>query len=334
MAKRIMNNTKLGIFVLAGIFFLILLLYMIGRNRNLFGDNYVLKARFENVQGLVPGNNVRFAGIQAGTVKKIRILSDTVIEVTMIIDTKMQEVIRKNAVVSIGTDGLVGNKVVNIVPAGVPGILAEDGDLLASKKSVDTEGMIQTLHKTNNDVADIAEGLKTTVQRLNSSQALWALLNDNTLPENLHRSLVSVRQATSKADNMLTELQQVVAGIRSGKGSVGSLLTDSTFSINLNEAVRTVKIAGHHADSLTIVVSNLVSGMEQDINRGHGALHALLKDSLVVGKLNTSLDQIQKAAEGFSQNMEALKHNFLFRGYFRKLEKQQKSDQSTGTAGY
>jgi len=334
MAKRVMSNIKLGIFVLAGIFFLILLLYMIGRNRNLFGDNYVLKARFENVQGLVSGNNVRFAGIQAGTVKKIRILSDTVIEVTMIIDTKMKKVIRKNAVVSIGTDGLVGNKVVNIIPAGVPGVLAADGDLLASKKSVDTEGMIQTLHKTNNDVAVIAEGLKTTVQRLNSSQALWTLLNDNTLPQNLHRSLISVRQATSRADNMMTELQEIVAGIKNGKGSAGALLVDSSFAINLNEAVRTVKTAGHHADSLAIVVNSLVSGMQQDINTGNGAIHALLKDSLVVGKLNASLDQIQKAAEGFSQNMEALKHNFLFRGYFKKLGKQQKNKPPTGTAGY
>ncbi|MBL7747986.1 MAG: MCE family protein [Chitinophagaceae bacterium] len=334
MAKRVMSNIKLGIFVLAGIFFLILLLYMIGRNRNLFGDNYVLKARFENVQGLVSGNNVRFAGIQAGTVKKIRILSDTVIEVTMIIDTKMKEVIRKNAVVSIGTDGLVGNKVVNIIPAGVPGMLAEDGDILASKKSIDTEGMIQTLHKTNNDVAEIAEGLKTTVQRLNSSQALWTLLNDNTLPQNLHRSLISVRQATSRADNMMTELQEIVSGIKNGKGSAGALLVDSSFAINLNEAVRTVKTAGHHADSLAIVVNRMVSGMEQDINTGNGSIHALLKDSLIVGKLNASLDQIEKAAEGFNQNMEALKHSFLFRGYFKKLEKQQKNNPPTKTAGY
>jgi phospholipid/cholesterol/gamma-HCH transport system substrate-binding protein len=84
--KQTSNNIKLGVFVLAGLLFLILLLYMIGRNRNLFGRNYVLKARFENVQGLIPGNNVRFAGIQAGTVKKIQILNDTMIEVTMFID--------------------------------------------------------------------------------------------------------------------------------------------------------------------------------------------------------------------------------------------------------
>jgi phospholipid/cholesterol/gamma-HCH transport system substrate-binding protein len=65
---------------------------MIGKNRNLFGSTYELKARFGNVQGLVSGNNVRFSGIQAGTVKRVKILSDTVIEVTMVIDRKMKSI--------------------------------------------------------------------------------------------------------------------------------------------------------------------------------------------------------------------------------------------------
>ena len=88
MAKHGINNVKLGAFALAGLLFLVLLLYMIGKNRSLFGATYILKARFENVQGLVPGNNVRFSGIEAGTVKRIKILNDTTIEVTMAIEKK------------------------------------------------------------------------------------------------------------------------------------------------------------------------------------------------------------------------------------------------------
>ncbi|HSN10460.1 MAG TPA: MlaD family protein, partial [Hanamia sp.] len=109
MAKKVVSNVKLGVFVLAGLLFLVILLYMIGKNRNLFGSNYVLKARFENIQGLVTGNNVRFSGIQAGTVKRINIINDTLIEVTMVIDKKMSKIIHNNAVASISTEGLVGN---------------------------------------------------------------------------------------------------------------------------------------------------------------------------------------------------------------------------------
>jgi phospholipid/cholesterol/gamma-HCH transport system substrate-binding protein len=99
MAKKIINRVKLGVFVLAGLTFLIFLLYMIGKNRHLFGPAFIVKARFQNVQGLVPGNNVLFSGIEVGTVKKIDILSDTLIEVVMLIDDKMKKIIRNNSMV-------------------------------------------------------------------------------------------------------------------------------------------------------------------------------------------------------------------------------------------
>jgi phospholipid/cholesterol/gamma-HCH transport system substrate-binding protein len=322
MAKRIINNVKLGLFVLAGLLFLLLLLYMIGKNRNLFGDTYVLKARFENIQGLVVGNNVRFAGIQAGTVKKIKILNDTVIEVSMIIDTKMQTIIRKNAVASINTDGLVGNRVVNIVPARSPGSLAEEGDILVSRKAVATDDILQTLSKTNNDVAVIASDLKTTVQRINNSSALWALLNDRSIPENLKTSLTNIRLATGKAGNMADNLDDIITDVKNGKGSLGAILTDTSIAKNLNEAILKIKTVADEADALAGEINKLVTGIQQDVNNGKGPVNALLRDSMMVIKLNTSLDNIQKGTDNFNQNMEALKHNFLLRGYFRKLEKQ------------
>jgi phospholipid/cholesterol/gamma-HCH transport system substrate-binding protein len=322
MAKRIINNVKLGLFVLAGLLFLLLLLYMIGKNRNLFGDTYILKARFENIQGLVVGNNVRFAGIQAGTVKKIKILNDTVIEVSMIIDTKMQTIIRKNAVASINTDGLVGNRVVNIVPARSPGSLAEEGDILVSRKAVATDDILQTLSKTNNDVAVIASDLKTTVQRINNSSALWALLNDRSIPENLKTSLTNIRLATGKAGNMADNLDDIITDVKNGKGSLGAILTDTSIAKNLNEAILKIKTVADEADALAGEINKLVTGIQQDVNNGKGPVNALLRDSMMVIKLNTSLDNIQKGTDNFNQNMEALKHNFLLRGYFRKLEKQ------------
>jgi phospholipid/cholesterol/gamma-HCH transport system substrate-binding protein len=303
---------------------------MIGKNRSLFGSTYVLKARFENVQGLVAGNNVRFSGIQAGTVKRVKILSDTVIEVTMIIETKMKDIIRKNAVVSIGTDGLVGNKVVNIVPAGEPGALAEEDDVLATKKSVNTDEMLQTLYKTNNDIAVIADNLKTTVQQINNSSALWALLNDKSIPQDLRISLTNIRLATGKAGNMANDLHDIVMDVKGGKGSLGAILTDTSFAYNLNEAIQKIKTVGDEADSLAGEINKVVADIRHDVNNGKGSVNALLKDSMMALKLNASLDNIQKGTDGFNQNMEALKHNFLFRGYFKKQEKQKRKDEMTG----
>ena len=326
MAKRIINNVKLGSFVLAGLICLVLLLYMIGKNRNLFGNNYVLKTRFENIQGLIAGNNVRFSGIQAGTVKSIKILNDTVIEVTMIIEKKMQSIIRKNAITSIGTEGVVGNKVVNIVPARQPGPLAEEGDILVSKKTIDTDEILNILSQTTNDVSVIAANLKITVQRINSSSALWTLLNDQSIPEGVRNSVTNIRLASGKAGTMVDNLNAIVMDVKNGKGSVGAILKDSSFAKNLNEAILKIKNVGDETDSIAGEINKMVTGIMQDVNSGSGAVNALLKDSMMVIKLNSSLDNIQKGTDGFNKNMEALKHNFLLRGYFKKLEKQKEKE--------
>lgn len=324
MERKPMNTVKLGLFVIAGLVFLILLLYMIGSNSNLFGSNYILKARFENVQGLKPGNNVRFAGIEAGTVKKLVILSDTVIEVDMVLDTKMKEVIRRNAIVTIGTDGLVGNKVVNIIASKQPAELAEEGYVLTSRKPIDTDEMLRVLYKTNNDIGVVVDNLKTTVARINNSTALWALLNDNGLPADLKRSAENIRNATAKANTMVNDLSSVVSDVKSGKGSLGAILTDTSFAVQLNQAIGKINTVGDEAKKLSDQIASVVAGLKTDINSGKGPIHSVLKDSVMAATINQSLINIQNGTDGFNANMEALKHSFLFRGYFKRLEKARK----------
>jgi len=316
-----MENSKLGIFVVAGLLFLVLLLYMIGRDQNLFGSTYTLKVKFENVQGLMAGNNVRISGIEAGTVKRIQIINDTTIEVSMVIELKMKNIIRKNAIVSIGTEGLVGNKVINIIPSRQPAELAEEGDYLVSKKNADANEILETLAKTNNDVSVIAEELKSTIHRINTSSALWDLLNDSTIPKNLRQSVINIKAATGKANEMAGTLNMIVTDVKNGKGSAGAILTDTVIAQNLNDAVLKIKAVGEEADSLAREINKIVVGIEADINSGKGTANALLKDSATAAKLNGSLDNIQKGTDAFNQNMEALKHSFLFKGYFRRQEK-------------
>lgn len=313
----------MGIFVLAGLAFLVVLLYMIGKNISLFGSTFELKARFENAQGLVAGNNVRYAGIQAGTVKAVRIADDTTLEVTMLVEKRFLHVIRKSAVVSIGTDGLVGNKVVNIIPSKKMAAYADDGEVLRSKQTVDTEEMLQTLYNTNQTVAVIVANLKTTVQRINESNNLWKLLNDPGIPANLRTSLANLRIATQNADRMTADLSIIVTDLKNGKGTAGAILRDSAIAQNLNATISKFAAKGERIDSLVSNINSLVSDVRQDINSGNGALHNILKSPEITDKLNKSLDNIQKGTDGFNQNMEALKHNFLFRGYFRKLEKEE-----------
>ena len=326
MAKKAVNNVKLGIFVLAGLLVMIISLYMIGRDTNLFGKNYTLRARFENVQGLQSGNNIRYSGIQVGTVKKVKFLNDTLIEVTMLIDLKMKQYIHKNDIVTRSTDGLMGNRILNITPAKDGSPLAEDGDLLVTKKAISTDDILVTLDKTTRNIAEISEELKTTVTRINESKGIWQLLDDTELPANLRASVVNIRKATSQAGNMVNDLQSLITDIKSGKGSLGAILKDTSISYNLNEAVLKIQQVGDHATQLADELTKITTGIQQDINSGKGPANAILKDSALVMRLANSLANLEKGTDAFQQNMEALKHNFLLRGYFRRLEKKQREE--------
>lgn len=324
MAKQTINNIKLGAFVLAGLFALILALYLIGKDSSLFSKTYTLYARFENTQGLTPGNNVRYSGIQVGTVKKVNILNDTLIEVTMIIEETMKKFIHRNDLVSISTDGLMGNRLLNITPAKDGSPLANNGDILVTKRAISTEEMLEILDNTNRNIAIVSEGLKSTVEHINNSKALWGILENETLPANITASLDNIRIASANANQMMKDVQGMITDVKEGKGSLGKMVTDTAFAYNLNDAVEKIKLAGDNATLLAKEINNLSLSVKKDIYEGKGPANALLKDSALVIKLNNSLLNIEKGTAGFNDNMEALKSNFLFRGYFRRLEKQKK----------
>src|ERR1700761_6357472 len=147
MPSPISSNLKLGLLVLAGLLLLVSTLYIIGKNENYFGSHFDLRARFYNADGLVVGDNIRFSGLQAGTVRSIRMIDDTSIEAVLRIDKSMRPCIHKNALAAIGTEGLIGNKVVNILPVKSPAPPAEENDLLAAQRQVSTDDMLRTLDK-------------------------------------------------------------------------------------------------------------------------------------------------------------------------------------------
>lgn len=323
MARRNINNIQLGIFALIGLLFLVVMLYMIGKNKNMFGSTFRLKARFDNVHGLVPGNNVRFAGIEAGTVEKITILSDTSIEVLMYIDEKFKTFIHNNAVASIATDGLMGNKVINVSPVSQPAPLVNEGDLIATSKPVDIDQMLRTLSETNEDVATIARNLKGTVERLNNSTGIWKLLNDEHIPNDIRASAANIKLTTARSASLISDLQQMVNETKSGKGVLGLLMQDTGFSRQLDAAMGKIQAAANNIDTLSNSLKLSATHIQSAVSNQKTTVGAILDDSVMVQKIHASLENIRLGTEGFNQNMEALKHNFLFRSYFRKLEREQ-----------
>ncbi len=326
MANRKIDNFKLGGFVLGGILMLIVGLYKVSKTRGFFKDDFMLKTQFKNVGGLMIGNNVRYVGVQVGTIEKIKLISDSLIEVDMRIDRKMKDFIHKKDMVSIGTDGLVGNKLLNISPGVDRTEVVHDGCILAAKEGLNTDEMMLVLNKTNLNVYAISEELRNTAQRLNSTNALWTILNEKTIPDNMIASMANIKNATLRADLMVLELQSVVNDVKKGKGSLGAILMDTAIAVNLNQAIGKIKKVGDNADELTLELNAITQSVKSDLLTSKGAYNALLKDTVLALKINKTVDNVELGTASFTENMEALKHNFLFRGYFRRLDKKKKKE--------
>ena len=307
--------------MIAGLAFLILTLYMIGRNRNLLGSSFTIKASVSNVNGLVPGNNVRYKGIDVGTVKSIIVENDSTILVNMIIDEKMRPFIKKNAIASIGTDGLMGNKLININSQPNSSEPVEPGDIIASIKPVETEEMLRTLNTTNNNIERITANLYEISVKLNSSQSLWNLLSDSVITQDLKTAVVNFKQAGSSTAELTATAGSLIGQIEQGDGLAKRLFADTVLSNELALSLHQIQ----ETTSNTLIMIKDVHGVIDGLKRGEGPAGLILSDSVLREKLSKSASNIEQGTDRFNTNMEALKHNFLFRKYFRKLERAQKA---------
>lgn len=321
MEKQTSRNIQLGLFVVLGLGAIITLLYLIGINQNLFGKNFTLEASFRDVSGLRVGNNVRFSGIVIGTVKRIQIVSDTSIQVVMKIDDQLVHVLKQNDIATIGTDGLMGNKVVDIDPGPSGGSPVSQGDIIQTREALDMDQMMRTLDITNRNVAAMSEDLKQTVQRINRSVALWEVLNDTDLPGYVKQSLQNVRSATAQANTMVGEVRTMVEDIASADQGVVALLKDSTLMQDLHVASAKLREVAIQTDTLARLLKSTVRSVDQDLNTGGGPLGAVLRDTAMTRSIDRSLKQLEEGTAGFNRTMDALRYHWLFRKAFKKQEK-------------
>lgn len=320
MANETGRNLKLGAFVLAGTVFLIIVLYMIGAKRNLFSNTFTITADFYNVNGLMAGNNVRFSGINVGTVESVEIISDSSVRVVMLIQDKVKQYIKKNSVATVGTDGLMGNKLVNINAAkdGSTAPSIEEGDELKTLRPIETDEMIRTLSTTNDNIKNITTDLKTIAQKINSRNTLWSLLMDTVVAENIKQAVVNIKMAGSNAAVVIGDLHHLTNEMKGGKGLIGTLITDTTLSTRLDHTMVKLNLAG---DNLAVITGDL-GNVSKKINTNEGTLGMLIMDTMFVKDLKSAMKNLDSGTGNFNENMEALKHNILLRKYFKKKAKE------------
>lgn len=322
MKTTMPQRLKLGIFVITGTILFVIAVYLIGDKQHMFKNKFTINTHFQNISGLQKGNNVRYSGINIGTVTDITMINDSTIKIKMGVDEKIIKHIRKNAIATIGSDGLVGNMIVNIVPGkGISPSIA-DGDTIQSYSKIGTDDILSTLSVTNENAAILTSDLLTiTNSIIEGKGTLGILLNDTIMAYDLKQSVTNLKLATNKASLAFEDLNTIINSLKSKDEAVlGMLLNDTISGKKMKDIIHNLELGSAEIRHLIKDVNIVVD----DLNSSQGAYHYIAKDTALVNSLKATFNEINEGASKFNQNMEALKHNFLTRGYFRKIERQEK----------
>ncbi len=317
MEKTASQKIRLGLFVIIGLLIFIFAVYFIGDKQKMFGKTNHLSAVFNNVNGLQLGNNVRYSGISVGTVRKIAMLNDTMIRVDMIIDKSIFSYIKKDAIAIIGSDGLVGNMIINIIPGKGNEPSVKSGDLIHSQNRIRTEEMLNTLSKTNKNAAALTTNLiKITDKIIDGKGTLGSLLNDTIMSENLKETMRYLKLTCKEANETVTNLNHLVTSLDK-KDNVIGVIKDSAVANKIKNMILNLDQSSGEIEK---VVANLNATI-LNIKDGKGSINYLSNNPKLVQKIDSTMTNINEASFRLNENLEALKHNFFFRSYFKKLEK-------------
>lgn len=314
-------NAKLGALVLAGLMFLVFSLYMIGKNQNIWGTSMSVYVELYDVNGLLTGNNVRYKGMTVGTVSDIDFLDESVIRVRLLIHKSMAPYIPNNSKTTINTDGLMGNKIIQIHPQeGPEAPPIQEGDVLYPLDQVSSEDMLRQLNSSGGYLETTLMNLAEISQKLNENENFWKMISDTLLVEELKGTIRSFTKAGNQATQMAQAGKELLENIQSGDGLAASLISDSIMSQNFE---RTLSQMEETTIEAKVLMKNLNQILE-DVQKGEGTAGLILEDSLFRATLMQTLINLENSSDNFNTNMEALRSNFLFRKYFKKLEKEQK----------
>lgn len=319
MKSNSKQKFKLGVFVISGILLFIVGVYFIGEKQNLFNDSIVISAKFNNVNGLQKGNNVRYSGIKVGIVKDIKMLNDSTIQVDLLIDEKMISFIKKDAVATIGTDGLVGSMLVNIIPGKKSGTIIREGDFITSYSKIGADDMLNTLNVTNENAALLTADLLKITSAINSKKGtIGMLINDSITSQNIKSIIYNLRKTSEDASITVNKLNKIISSIDFENSVADVVLNDSVQGEKVKTIINNLEVTTNNlkksTDNLNVVIDQ--------IKNGEGAINYLSNDKEFVQNLEQTIINLNEGTAKFNDNMEALKHNFLFRGYFKRLEKE------------
>lgn len=325
------KNVKLGIFTITGLIIFVVTLYYLGSRSNLFGSQIRISADFTNASGIQEGSNVRLAGVKVGTVHEVKINSDSSVTIGMMLDNNSAQFVKKDAKVTIGTEGLMGNKIINISEGTVGAGAVEEGDVLKAGNEADLANIMQSVLTNSRNLQDITNNLVTVTDKLMKGEgAIGKLLFDTAVEKQMHNVILSLEKSGSNAVALTARLQDIVAGMENGKGMAGRLLTDpetaGQFDTMMDSLKRVTEEAGYIARQL--------SDFSDMLNNEKGAINRLLTDTVMADNLEATIANVKERSAELEETIQIVNSSWilnLFSGN-KKKNKHEKKGQKSASA--
>ena len=314
-----------GLFIFLGLLFLLAGILAIGNLRSTFVRKIHLTAVFEDVNGLQSGNNIWYSGVKIGTVHNLSFFGDSQVRVTIKIDEKSQQYIRKDAKVKISTDGLIGNKIIVIYGGTVLAPPVVDGDTLGVEVTASSEEMIAVLQENNRNLLAITTDFKTISKNIaEGNGTVGKLLKDETLYNSLGVTLTSLQRSSAHAEKLTAAISDYGAKLNKEGSLANDLVTDTTVFKNVQASVQQLKqmttTASDAADNLKTASTNL-SNATSKLENKNSPIGVLLYDDASATHLKATLRNLDSGSEKLDENLRAVQDNFLLRRYFKKKKK-------------
>jgi len=307
-----------GIFLAVGLVIFLLGVFTLGGQQKSFSKSIHISAIFDDVAGLKKGNNIWFSGVKVGTISNIRFTGASQVDVTMRIDESTQPYIHRNAGVRIGSDGLIGNKIIVIDGGSPQAPVVQDGDVLQAEKLLSTDDMLKVLQQNNQNLLSITTDFKLLSHRmLQGKGTVGALLADSIMGVQLRNSMRNLQTATEGAARLAVQLNQFSNKINTKGGLADKLFTDTVTFNKIKVAAAQLQQTAANASTFT----NNLNKASDKLNRTDNAIGILLNDPKSAAQVQTTLTNLQASSVKLNEDLEAVQHNFLLKGFFKKKAK-------------
>lgn len=312
-----------GIFLFIGLVIFLLGVFTLGGQKKTFVKSFSLNVVFDDIQGLKVGNNVWFSGVKVGTIKKIQFFGTSQVQVFLSVEEEAHKYIHKNAKASIGSDGLIGNKIV-VIDGGSPKFpFIEEGDRLAVNTTLSTDDMMKTLQVNNKNLVDITTDFKLLARNLVEGKGtVGTLLTDQQLANDFKTIVKNLENTTASANKMANELNAFSNKLNTKGGLADDLLTDTAVFAKLKSSIAELQKSAASASAMTENLNKASGKLTQSDN----AAGLLLNDAKTAEQVKSIMKNLETSSKKLDEDLEALQHNFLLRGFFKKKAKEEASN--------